>query len=170
MHRRNTRRKTMATKKTTKKNTSSKTTKKAAPAKKGATKKAPAAKKTTAKKPVAQSKKPAQKAPKKPAEKTKAVEEKETKVSSVDAVVTEEPKKKTYRKKGERDPRLPAAGTVLTREYKGQNVAVTVLDEGFEWGGKEYRSLSKIAGEVAGCSYNGFLFFNLIKRPARKVG
>ena len=119
---------------------------------------------------MAQSKKSAHKAPKKPVEETKVVKEKEAKVSSADAVATEEPKKKTYRKKGERDPRLPAAGTVLTREYKGQNVAVTVLDEGFEWGGKEYRSLSKIAGEVAGCSYNGFLFFNLIKRPARKVG
>ncbi len=148
----------MATKKKTSKNTAAKTTKKTRPAKK-----------TTAKKPAAQSKKPARKAPNKSAVQTKEIKEKVTKVSSAETAATEIPQKKMHRRKGERDPRLPTAGSVLTREYKGQSVAVTVLDEGFEWGGKEYRSLSKIAGEVAGCSYNGFLFFGLTQRPARKT-
>lgn len=160
----------MATKKKTKKNPASKTPKKAVTAKKGATKKTRPAKKSTSKKPAAQSKKSASEVPKKSAVQTKAIAEKATRDSSANDAAAEGPKKKTYRKKGERDPRLPATGTVLTREHKGQNVAVTVLDEGFEWNGKEYRSLSRIAGEVTGCSYNGFLFFNLIKRPARKVG
>src|SRR5437867_10137347 len=31
-----------------------------------------------------------------------------------------------------RDSRLPAAGTVLTRAYRGRTIAVTVLENGFE--------------------------------------
>lgn len=100
-------------------------------------------------------------------ETTPKTEEAETEGTANPA--NEKPKKKSYRKKGERDPRLPAAGTVLTREYKGRKMEVTVLEEGFELDGKGYRSLSKIASEVAGCSYNGFLFFGLTQRPARKA-
>ncbi len=32
--------------------------------------------------------------------------------------------------------RLPMPGTVLTREYRGREVRVTVLDRGFEWEGR----------------------------------
>ena len=35
-----------------------------------------------------------------------------------------------------KDRRLPMPGTVLTREYRGQTIAVTVLDEGFEYAGE----------------------------------
>jgi hypothetical protein len=40
---------------------------------------------------------------------------------------------------------------------------VTVLDEGFEWEGKRYSSLSAIAQEVTGTKWNGFAFFGLAK-------
>ena len=43
--------------------------------------------------------------------------------------------------KRKRDLRLPAPGTVLTREYKGKTIRVTVQEEGFRWERKEYRSL-----------------------------
>src|SRR5438128_1279755 len=43
------------------------------------------------------------------------------------------------------DRRLPMPGTVLTREYKGRVLRVTILDEGFEYEGRPYRSLSAIA-------------------------
>jgi hypothetical protein len=59
----------------------------------------------------------------------------------------------------ERDPRLPAPGTVLTRRHGKTEHRVTVLDKGFEYKGKPYRSLSKIAREITGTSWNGFLFF-----------
>ena len=59
----------------------------------------------------------------------------------------------------EADPRLPAAGEEIAREYKGRNIAVRVLQEGFEYEGKIYRSLSAIAREVTGTKWNGFLFF-----------
>src|SRR5688572_22682169 len=40
------------------------------------------------------------------------------------------------------DPRLPAPGTVLVREYKDRSVVVKVLLDGFEYDGRIYRSLS----------------------------
>jgi hypothetical protein len=62
---------------------------------------------------------------------------------------------------GSRDGRLPAAGTLLTRDFKGQTHVVKVLDDGFEYEGRQYRSLSAIAGEITGTRWNGFLFFGL---------
>jgi hypothetical protein len=38
---------------------------------------------------------------------------------------------------------------------------VRVLDEGFEFEGRLYKSLSKIATEIAGTRWNGFTFFGL---------
>ena len=64
----------------------------------------------------------------------------------------------------ERDPALPPPGTVLTREHKGIDHRVTVLDDGFEYQGALYRSLSKIATEITGTRWNGFLFFRLKRR------
>ena len=60
-----------------------------------------------------------------------------------------------------RDSRLPMPGTVLTREYRGQTVTVTVLDTGFEYAGRVYRSLSAVAKAVTGSHWNGLLFFGL---------
>ena len=62
------------------------------------------------------------------------------------------------------DPRLPPPGSFLERRYKGQMVRVLVLTDGFEYEGKRFRSLSKVAGEITGVSYNGFLFFRLGRR------
>ena len=57
------------------------------------------------------------------------------------------------------DERLPMPGTVLTREYKGTTVRVTVLEDGFEHEGELYRSLSAVAKAVTGSHWNGYLFF-----------
>lgn len=62
---------------------------------------------------------------------------------------------------GARDSPLPIAGTLLTREFKGNVHVVKVLDEGFEFEGRPYKSLSKIATEIAGVRWNGFTFFGL---------
>jgi Protein of unknown function (DUF2924) len=59
------------------------------------------------------------------------------------------------------DQRLPASGTILRRFFKGRNLEVTVLDDGFEFEGRRYGSLSAIASEVAGSRWNGFAFFAL---------
>jgi hypothetical protein len=63
-----------------------------------------------------------------------------------------------------RDPRLPVAGSTLVRRYKGQDVRVVVLEDGFEWNGRRFDSLSEVALAVTGSKWNGWLFFGLTKR------
>ena len=58
----------------------------------------------------------------------------------------------------------PVPGTILTREYHGETHQVTVLDRGFEYQGKVYRSLSGIATAITSTQWNGYLFFGLKKR------
>ncbi len=57
--------------------------------------------------------------------------------------------------------RLPIPGTVLTRQYRGQIIEVTVLPKGFDWDGKVYRSLTAVAEAVTGSHWNGYLFFGI---------
>jgi hypothetical protein len=59
------------------------------------------------------------------------------------------------------DRRLPPPGTVLARPYKGGTVRVTVLDDGFEFDGAVYGSLSAAAKAATGTHCNGFAFFGL---------
>ena len=66
-----------------------------------------------------------------------------------------------------RDPRLPAPGAVITRQYRDQEIRVTVLEKGFEFEGRPYRSLSAVARAVTGQKWNGWLFFGLTRRNGR---
>jgi hypothetical protein len=63
--------------------------------------------------------------------------------------------------KGNRDPRLPAVGTLLTRQFQGRSVSVEVLEKGFRYEDQVYRSLSAVARQVSGVQWNGFAFFNV---------
>ena len=60
-----------------------------------------------------------------------------------------------------RDSRLPAPGTILTREYRGRTIAVTVLEDGFDLEGKRFPSLTAVAKAVTGSHWNGRYFFGL---------
>jgi len=62
-----------------------------------------------------------------------------------------------------RDPRLPAAGSAIIRKFKGRTIRVVVLeeDEGFEFEGERYASLTAVAKKVSGNHINGFRFFHL---------
>ena len=60
-----------------------------------------------------------------------------------------------------RDRRLPMPGTLITKNYKGVEIRVKILETGFEYNGKVYRTLTAIAKEVTGSHWNGFLFFNM---------
>ena len=71
------------------------------------------------------------------------------------------------RKAGERDPRLPAVGTVLEREHQGKKIRVTVLEDGFRYEGETYHSLSTVARVATGTIWNGFTFFHLAPYPKR---
>jgi len=68
---------------------------------------------------------------------------------------------RSARPKRDRDPRLPAVGTVLTREHGGVEHEVTVLDDGFGYDGETCRSLSAIARVITGTVWNGWAFFGL---------
>ena len=60
-----------------------------------------------------------------------------------------------------KDKRLPIPGTMITKEYKGAKYQVKMLEKGFEYNGKIYKTLSAIAKEITGAHWNGYLFFNL---------
>ena len=60
-----------------------------------------------------------------------------------------------------RDRRLPIPGTVITKEYKGKKHELKILEKGFEYNNKTYKSLSAIAKEITGAHWNGYLFFNV---------
>jgi DUF2924 family protein len=64
----------------------------------------------------------------------------------------------------QRDYRLPKPGTLLMRRFGGQEILVKVLDRGFEYQSRQYRSLSAIAREATGTRWNGLLFFGLTER------
>jgi hypothetical protein len=66
------------------------------------------------------------------------------------------------------DRRIPPAGTVLTREYRGRTLSVKVLARGFEYEGHQYRSLSAIATEVTKTRWNGLMFFGLNGKKVRR--
>src|SRR5438270_7194281 len=61
----------------------------------------------------------------------------------------------------------PIAGTRLLREWQGVEHSVTVRDDGFEYQGRPYKSLSAIARLIAGSRWNGWVFFGLKKQRAR---
>lgn len=63
---------------------------------------------------------------------------------------------------------LPMAGTKLVRIHNGIEHRVTVLDNGFEYNGAHYRSLSLIAREITGTNWSGPVFFGLVRNPKKK--
>lgn len=61
-----------------------------------------------------------------------------------------------------RDLRLPKPGTLIRRIHANREIVVRVLDRGFEYDGRPYRSLSAIAKRITGAHWNGLLFFGLV--------
>jgi hypothetical protein len=58
-------------------------------------------------------------------------------------------------------------GTRLVREWRGEIHQVTVLEDGFDYRGGQYNSLSRIALRITGTRWSGPLFFGLRKSRAR---
>jgi hypothetical protein len=57
--------------------------------------------------------------------------------------------------------RKPIAGTQLIREWRGTEQRVTVTQDGFDYEGRPYKSLSAIARAITGTRWNGWVFFGL---------
>jgi hypothetical protein len=55
-------------------------------------------------------------------------------------------------------------GTTLVREWHGHVHTVSVLDDGFEYQGERYSSLTRIAGRITGVHRSGPVFFGLKRR------
>ncbi|MXO70292.1 DUF2924 domain-containing protein [Alteraurantiacibacter buctensis] len=61
-------------------------------------------------------------------------------------------------------PRKLTPGTRLVRDWHGVGHTVVVLEDGFEFDGKHWKSLTAIAKAITGNHWNGPLFFGLTKR------
>ncbi len=58
-------------------------------------------------------------------------------------------------------------GTLFVREFAGEMHRVVVVKGGFDWRGVVYRSLSQIARQITGTTWNGPRFFGLRDKPER---
>ncbi len=56
---------------------------------------------------------------------------------------------------------LYQTGTRLVREWQGVTYEVTIMEKGYHWQGKQYRSLTAIAFEITGTKWSGPRFFGL---------
>lgn len=64
-------------------------------------------------------------------------------------------------------------GARLVREWRGRTHTVTVTDDGFEYDGTNYLSLTRIVKEITGAHWSGPRFFGLLakgKRPPNGGG
>ena len=67
----------------------------------------------------------------------------------------------------ERDTGLPAPGTTIERLYKEKTYRVEVLEHGFRFDGREWRSLTAMAKEITKApAISGPRFFGIAKPAA----
>ncbi|NRA40640.1 MAG: DUF2924 domain-containing protein [Planctomycetes bacterium] len=62
---------------------------------------------------------------------------------------------------------LPMTGSIISRDYNGIVYEVKIVEDGFEYLGRKWKSLSAIAREITGTRWNGPAFFGL--RNKRKT-
>jgi hypothetical protein len=68
--------------------------------------------------------------------------------------------------RGQRVQTRPVTGTQLVRDWQGVEHRVTVLEAGFEYQGRPFKSLSAIARAITGTRWNGLVFFGIKSRRA----
>jgi hypothetical protein len=56
----------------------------------------------------------------------------------------------------------------LVREWHGRTHTVTVTEDGFEYAGMTYPSLSKVAKKITGTHWSGLRFFGLVREGASR--
>ena len=59
---------------------------------------------------------------------------------------------------------VPKTGTTLVRQWRGHTHTVLVCEDGFEYEGQRYRSLTVIAERITGAHWSGPRFFGLTQR------
>jgi Protein of unknown function (DUF2924) len=58
-------------------------------------------------------------------------------------------------------------GARLVREWHGRTHTVTVTEDGFEYAGTSYSSLTKVAKKITGAHWSGPRFFGLVRSGAQ---
>jgi hypothetical protein len=86
----------------------------------------------------------------------------------VPVVATKPAKKKPMPKRKPQKPDLPLPGTTLVRNWRGRDLALLVLEDGFLLDGVKYRSLSGAAAGATGSHWRGKLFWGLVARKRGK--
>lgn len=61
-------------------------------------------------------------------------------------------------------------GAQLVREWRGETHDVQVLEDGYQWRGRAWRSLSVIAREITGTRWSGPRFFGLAASEKTAAG
>lgn len=69
--------------------------------------------------------------------------------------------KKTCPPRSYRDKRLPIPGSSIVRTYQGKKLEVKILENGFEYDGKIFKSLTGVTKAITGSNWNAFNFFKL---------
>lgn len=64
---------------------------------------------------------------------------------------------------------LQKPGARLVREWHGRTHTVTVTEDGFEYAGMTYASLTKIARKITGTHWSGPRFFGLLRSKASQI-
>jgi hypothetical protein len=60
-------------------------------------------------------------------------------------------------------------GARLVREWHGRTHTVTVTEDGFEYAGVMYPSLTKVAKRITGANWSGPRFFGLVRAGTRRT-
>lgn len=85
-------------------------------------------------------------------------------IAEIDLPIGESHRTVTGRLNQPRKPDSPTVGTAIVREWRGRELRVLVLNDGFEYEGVVYKSLSAVAKVITGTHWNGKLFFGLSGR------
>ncbi len=88
-------------------------------------------------------------------------------VAEIDFPLSEPERTVTGKLAKPRKQGYPSVGTTLTREWRGRELRLRVLEDGFELDGIVHRSLSAAARAVTGSKWNGPLFWKLAERKKK---
>jgi len=86
--------------------------------------------------------------------------------NKLNAMIAEEQGKRTIRRRRS-SASLPVAGTRLVREWRGERYEIVIMQDGFEYAGRRWNSLTAIAQHITGSHWNGLVFFGLRKKEQK---
>ncbi len=61
------------------------------------------------------------------------------------------------------DNRIPPVGSIIKKTYKGQPLEIEVMESGFKYQGKIFKSISAVAMYIVQRPISGYVFFGLDK-------